>query len=323
MKELFWEDIKNASNRLSPFIRMTPLIESGSLSDLHGKAVFLKSEHLQLTGAFKVRGAMNCMMMKSKSSLESGVICASAGNHAQGVAYAAKMLGIKSTIVMPKITPTVKVTSTELLGAEVLIHGNNFDEANEKAKELIQASGACHVHPFDDHDVIAGQGSIGFELLAQLPQMATVLVPVGGGGLLAGILMAIKIKRPDVKVYGVEPSGASGMHDSLRAGKLVELSNIYTLAEGVAVLKVGQKPFNIISKLVDGILLVDENEIKDAVHHLMMNEKMVVEFAGALSVAALKQISHLSGPVISLITGGNIDSHRITRTLSEHINRGI
>ena len=319
LNKLLWQDIHMASNRLSPYIRMTPLVHSHALSEKHGKSVYLKGEHLQLTGAFKVRGATNCMLMKSPSELAKGVVCASAGNHAQGVAYAAKLLGVQATIVMPEITPIVKIRATENLGAMVVITGKNFDEAGLFAEELAKETGALNIHPFDDWDVIAGQGTIGLELLAQLPQVATVLVPVGGGGLLAGVVMAIKHHRPDVSVYGVEPIGAAGMYASLQAGILTPLQSVHTQAEGVAVIKVGEKPFDVIRRLVDGVLLVTEKEIESAVWHMMMREKMVVEYAGAVSIAALNQLDHVKGPVVSLVTGGNIDEARITMTLDLHM----
>lgn len=319
MNTPLWQGIHMASDRLSKYIRMTPLVHAHALSEIHGKPIYLKGEHLQLTGAFKVRGATNCMLMKSPKALAKGVVCASAGNHAQGVAYAAKLLGVQATIVMPVITPLVKVRATESLGAMVVIAGQNFDEAGQFAEQLALETGAMNIHPFDDWDVIAGQGTIGLELLAQLPQVATVLVPVGGGGLLAGVVMAIKHHRPDVAVYGVEPLGAAGMYASLQAGVLTTLQSVHTQAEGVAVMKVGEKPFDVIRRLVDGVLRVSEKDIEAAVWHLMMKEKMVVEYAGAVSIAALNQLDHVQGPVVSLVTGGNIDEARITMTLDQHM----
>lgn len=317
MPTSLFQSVENASKLLSKHVRCTPLMHATTLSQRCGNQVYLKAENLQFTGAFKVRGALYKMLSMGKDALEKGVVCASAGNHAQGVAYAASMMGIPATVVMPLRTPAVKVASAKKMGAHVLLFGDNYDEAQKKAKEICEQYHLTEIHPFDDHDVMAGQGTVGAEVMLQMPDCNVILVPVGGGGLLAGVLASVKLNNPKVRVIGVEPLGAAGMFKSLYSGSLQQLEKVATRAEGAAVKNPGAKPFDIIRCLCDEIVVVSEEAIEEAVWQLMRDEKLVVEYAGALAVAALRTLQPLNLKVCCLVTGGNIDGSLISETIKQ------
>ncbi len=313
--------IHEASYRLKKRIRRTELIYSHHFSERVGIPLWFKCENLQRTGAFKIRGAMNFMTSMPKESLKSGVITASAGNHAQGVAFSADLLGVQATVYMPESTPPQKVFATKDYGAEVVLSGRNFDEAYKAAVEVAQRSGAVFVHPFDDYLVMAGQGTIGLEILEEMPDIANILIPVGGGGLIAGVATAIKETHPHVRIIGVEASAAPSMHDSIHKGRIVETSLTVSLADGIAVKKVGSTTFPIVRNLVDDLVLVDEEDISLAIVALLERTKLLVEGAGAVPLAALlaDKVKNLSGKTVCLLSGGNID----VKTISVVVERGL
>lgn len=313
--------IHEAVYRLKKRVRRTELIYSHYFSERLDLPLWFKCENLQRTGAFKIRGAMNFMTATPKEQLKNGVITASAGNHAQGVAFAADLLGVKATVYMPETTPPQKVFSTRDYGAEVVLAGRNFDEACEAAYAAGLKSGALFVHPFDDELVIAGQGTIGLEILEDIPDLANIIVPIGGGGLIAGVAAAIKDTRPDVRVIGVESKAAPGMYGSLQRGKVKEAAVKVSLADGIAVKRVGKKTFPIVQSLVDEVVLVDEEDISLAIVSLLERTKVLVEGAGAAPLAALLSgaAKGLAGKTVCLLSGGNID----VKTISVVVERGL
>jgi threonine dehydratase len=311
--------IQEAQTRIDGVIKKTPLIYSELFSNLSGNSIYMKPENLQKTGAFKIRGAYNKIAQLSDEEKEKGLVTSSAGNHAQGVAYAARELGVKATIVMPKTTPFIKVDSTRQYGVEVVLSGNVYDEAYEKAMEIVEEEGATLVHPFDDMDVIYGQGTIGLEILEALPDVDAVLVPVGGGGLVSGIALAIKAMNPKVRVIGVEPEGAQTLKTSLRNGAVTTLDWVETIADGVAVKRAGDKTFDIIRDYVDEIVTVSEYQLMNAFLMAMEKHKLLCEHAGVLSLAATADLGFKNKKVVSLISGGNID----VVTISSMINNGL
>ncbi len=318
-KELTLENVKQAQKNLEGVIDRTPLMYSDVFSSESGNEVFMKTENLQKTGAFKIRGAGHKIACLSKEEKAKGLIASSAGNHAQGVALAATLAGAPSTIVMPQTTPLIKVESTRRLGAEVVLHGTCYDDAYEKALELQEKNDLMFVHPFDDIDVIAGQGTIALEVLEEHPDTDILLVPVGGGGLISGIAFAAKQVKPDIKVYGVEPVGARAMQLSLEKNRIFELDIVNTIAEGVAVKKPGALAFEIIPKYVDDILIVDDYDIMEAFLLLLERHKLIAEAAGVLPLAGLKKLKEKNKKVVSVISGGNIDVVNI----SAMINKGL
>ncbi|NJD90082.1 MAG: pyridoxal-phosphate dependent enzyme, partial [Geobacter sp.] len=265
MTHLDYALIHEAAYRLKKRIRQTELIYSHHFSERLGIPLWFKCENLQRTGAFKIRGAMNFLTSLPKDSFKNGVITASAGNHAQGVAFSADLLGVKATVYMPESTPPQKVFATRDYGAEVVLSGKNFDEAYAAAVEAGRESGALFVHPFDDYLVMAGQGTIGLEILEQMPDLANILVPIGGGGLIAGVAAAIKETHPHVRIIGVEAKAAPSMHNAIAKGKIVETPLTVSLADGIAVKRVGAKTFPIVRDLVDEIVLLEEEEIAHAI----------------------------------------------------------
>jgi threonine dehydratase len=313
--------IHEATYRLKKRIRKTELIYSHHFSEKLGIPIWFKCENLQRTGAFKIRGALNFMTSMPKDALRSGVITASAGNHAQGVAFSADLLGVKATVYMPESTPPQKVFATRDYGAEVVLAGRNFDEAYAAAVEAGKASGALFVHPFDDYLVMAGQGTIGLEILEEMPDVANILVPIGGGGLIAGIATAIKETHQHVRIIGVESKAAPGMHTSLQKGRVRETPVSVSLADGIAVKKVGMNTFPIIQSLVDDVVLVDEKDISLAIVALLERTKLLVEGAGAVPLAALLcgAAKHLTGKTVCLLSGGNID----VKTIAVVVERGL
>ncbi len=313
------KDVWEAAKRLEKVIHPTPLYPSEVFSRESGQEVYIKPEHLQVTGAFKIRGAYNKIARLSAEDRARGLIASSAGNHAQGVAYAAQLLGTKAVIVMPKTTPLIKVQATRTYGASDVLAGDIYDEAYEEARRLEKEKGYLFVHPFDDWDVIAGQGTIGLEILRDLPDADIVLVPVGGGGLISGIAVAVKALNPSVKVIGVEPEGALTLKTSLERGEPTRLDSVHTIAEGVAVRKAGELTFQVVRDLVDDIVPVSDYDLQESFLLLLERHKQLAENAGVLSLAALKKLPEKGKKVVSLVSGGNID----VLTISAMINQGL
>ncbi len=311
--------IAEAAERLRPVITETKLIHSDVFSREFSNQVYIKPENLQKTGAFKIRGAYNKIAQLDEASKAHGVIASSAGNHAQGVAYAAREIGCDATIVMPTATPLIKVNATKSLGAEVVLYGDCYDEAYEKALEIQAEKKQTFIHPFNDIDVIAGQATIGSEILEELPDADYVLVPVGGGGLISGIAYAVKQLNPNCKVFGVEPEGAMSMKTSMESGHIVRLDNIHTIADGVAVKEVGNLTFEFNQNYVDGIIAVNDYDIMESFLMLIEKHKIVAENAGALTIAALKNFKVKDKKIVCVLSGGNID----VVTVSAMINKGL
>lgn len=313
------EKLFEAQEQLKEVLLKTPLIYSPGFSEEYHNQVYIKPENLQKTGAFKIRGAYNKIAHLTENEKSKGLICSSAGNHAQGVAYAARELGVKATIVMPKTTPLIKVEATKKYGAEVVLHGDVYDDAYKEAKRLEIQHGYVFVHPFDDLDIIYGQGTIGLEIIEELQTVDYVLVPVGGGGLISGIAMAIKESNPNVKVIGIEPRGAMAMKQSLRMNERVCLNKVDTIADGVAVKEPGVLTYELIKKYVDDIIIVDDYDLMDAFLMLVEKHKLVAENAGLLALAGLKKLNVQNKNVVSLLSGGNID----VVTISSLISKGL
>lgn len=315
------KDILEARQAIQPFIHRTPLDYSLTFSQLTGGEIYLKMENLQKTGSFKVRGAANKISKLTLQEKQKGVLAASAGNHAQGVAMAASRIGIPSTIVMPESAPLAKVSATEGYGAKVILSGGVYDDAYQKAKELEAETGATFIHAFNDLDVIAGQGTIGLEIVEDLPDLDTILVPIGGGGLIAGIALAIKSLKPETRIIGVEAAGAACMLEALKIGEPIPLNSANTLADGIAVKCAGDLTFEILEPLIEKIVTVGEEEISTSILTLMERSKSIVEGAGAVALAAaLHQELDLAGQkTVLLLSGGNID----VNFLAQIIERGL
>jgi threonine dehydratase len=314
-------DVVAARERLGDAVYYSPCPHSMMLSALTGQQVYLKLENLQMTGSFKERGALNRIAKLTPKQAARGVIAASAGNHAQGVAYHATKRGIRAVIVMPLTTPLVKVTATRDFGAEVVLHGASYDEAYAEALRLCDEEALTFVHPFDDPDVMAGQGTIGLELLEQVPQLEAVVVPIGGGGLIGGIGCAIKEMRPEVRVVGVQTAKLPSMAAAMEAGRPVTIDAATTIADGIAVRRAGDLTVPMVERYVDEIVLVDEDEIASAILMLLEREKTLAEGAGAAALAALLQhrTSLQGAHTAVLVCGGNID----VTLLSRIIERGM
>ncbi len=308
-----------AKEKLSKVLLKTSLIQSPIFSKEAGNEVYIKPENLQKTGSFKIRGAYNKITNLNDEEKKKGVIASSAGNHAQGVAYGAKESGIKAVIVMPKSTPLIKVESTKQYGAEVVLHGDVYDDAFKKAKELEEKEGYIFVHPFDDEDVIHGQGTIALEILEELPETDIILVPIGGGGLISGIACAAKILKPEIKIIGVEPDGAASAYEAIKEDKVVELKEANTIADGTAVKKIGNTTFEYIKKYVDEIITVSDYELMESFLLLVEKHKIIAENSGILSLAALKKLKEKNKKVVSVVSGGNID----VLMISSMINKGL
>ena len=320
---MMFDDFKAARKVLDGVLHSTDLIESPFFSKATGNQVYIKPENMQVTGAYKIRGAYFKCSTLTDEEKERGLITASAGNHAQGVAYAAQAAGVRATIVMPTTTPLVKVNNTKDYGAEVILHGETFDDAAALAAQLSQEKGLTYVHPFNDLTVSTGQGTIAYEIFQDLPDVDVILVPIGGGGLAAGVSTLAKLLNPSVKVYGVEPSGAASMKASLEAGHVVTLDRVDTIADGVAVKTPGDQVFPYIQKNVDGIITIDDDELVDAFLDVMEKHKMIVENAGLLPIAALNHLDCTGKNVVSVLSGGNMDVITIS-SLVQHglLNRG-
>lgn len=312
-------EFMEARERLGTVIEKTKLIHSTVFSEESGNDIYIKPENLQKTGSFKIRGAYNRIAKLTEEEKSRGVIAASAGNHAQGVAFGAQKLGIKATIVMPKHTPLIKVEATKKYGAEVILHGDVYDDAYNKAKELQAEYGYTFVHPFDDEDVIEGQGTIALEVLEELPDAEIILVPIGGGGLISGVAAAAKMKNPQIKIIGVEPEGAASAVAALKNDEVVELSEAITIADGTAVKRIGDTTFDYIKKYVDEIVTVSDYELMEAFLLLVEKHKIVAENSGILSIAGLKKLNVKGKKIISILSGGNID----VLTISSMINKGL
>ena len=310
---------KEARSVLQGVLLPTPLIHSPYLSKLCGNHVYLKPENMQVTGAYKIRGAYFKISTLSPEEKERGLITASAGNHAQGVAYAARAAGVAATIVMPTTTPLVKVNNTKDYGAEVILHGEVFDDAAQLAAQLAEEKGLTYVHPFNDLTLATGQGTIAYEIFQDLPDVDIILVPIGGGGLAAGVSTLAKLLNPHVEVIGVEPTGAASMKASLEAGHVVTIPSATTIADGVAVKTPGDLVFPYVQKNVDRVLTIEDGELVEAFLDMTDRHQLVVENAGLLTVAALRHLDCQGKNVVSVLSGGNMD----VITMSSLIQHGL
>lgn len=315
-------DIEQARLALRGIAHPTPLARSHTFSKLTGCDLYLKLENLQKTGSFKIRGAYNRIRLLTEAERSRGVIAASAGNHAQGVAFAALAAGIKATIVMPEMAPLAKIMATRGYGAEVVLHGAVYDEALAKARELQDASGQTMIHAFNDPAVMAGQGTVGLEILRDLEDVSSIVVPIGGGGLVSGIAVAVKALAPHVKIYGVQAKGAAAMYLSKRNGSVQPTPSAVTMADGIAVKVPGDLTFPIIDRLVDDIAVVDDEDIASTILMLLERSKQMVEGAGAVSLTAILHGKlPVTGKVVSVISGGNIDVNLIARIIERGLVR--
>lgn len=317
------EDFKAARSVLAGVIADTHLVHSVAFSKATGNHVYIKPENMQVTGAYKIRGAYYKISTLSDEEKARGLVTASAGNHAQGVAYAAQAAGVSATIVMPTTTPLVKVNNTKDYGAKVVLHGETFDDAAELAAKLSEEEGLTYVHPFNDPAIATGQGTISYEIFQDLPDVDVILVPIGGGGLATGVSTLAKLLNPNVTVIGVEPSGAASMKASLDAGHVVTLDRVETIADGVAVKTPGDQIFPYIQKNIDDIITIPDDELVDAFLDMMEKHKMIVENAGLLPIAALSHLKCRGKNVVPVLSGGNMDVITVA-SLVQHglINRG-
>lgn len=319
MEELTLKKFEEAAEKVKEATLPTNLIFSEYFSNQTGNKVYLKPENMQYTGAYKVRGAYYKISTMSEEARKKGLITASAGNHAQGVAFAAKKYGVKATVVMPTTTPLIKVNRTKGYGAEVVLYGDVYDEACEYALKLAEEKGPTFVHPFDDLDVATGQGSIAMEIIKELPTVDYILVPVGGGGLATGVSTLAKLLNPNIKVIGVEPAGANCLQASLKNGKVTTLPTVSTIADGTAVKTPGTKVFPYLQKNLDDIITVPDEDLIVSFLDMVENHKMIVENSGLLTVAALKQLKVKDKKVVSILSGGNMD----VITMSSVVQQGL
>lgn len=319
MEELTLKKFEEAAEKVKEATLPTNLIFSEYFSNQTGNKVYLKPENMQYTGAYKVRGAYYKISTMSEEARKKGLITASAGNHAQGVAFAAKKYGVKATVVMPTTTPLIKVNRTKGYGAEVVLYGDVYDEACEYALKLAEEKGLTFVHPFDDLDVATGQGSIAMEIIKELPTVDYILVPVGGGGLATGVSTLAKLLNPNIKVIGVEPAGANCLQASLKNGKVTTLPTVSTIADGTAVKTPGTKVFQYLQKNLDDIITVPDEDLIVSFLDMVENHKMIVENSGLLTVAALKQLKVKDKKVVSILSGGNMD----VITMSSVVQQGL
>ena len=319
MEELTLKSFEEAAEKVKEATLPTNLVYSEYFSNQTGNRVYLKPENMQYTGAYKVRGAYYKISTMSEEARQKGLITASAGNHAQGVAFAAKKYGVKATVVMPTTTPLIKVNRTKGYGAEVILYGNVYDEACEYAMKLAEEKGLTFVHLFDDLDVATGQGSIAMEIIKELPTVDYILVPIGGGGLATGVSTLAKLLNPNIKVIGVEPAGANCLQESIKAGKVVTLPTVSTIADGTAVKTPGSKLFPYLQKNLDDIITVPDEDLIVAFLDMVENHKMIVENSGLLTVAALKQLDVKDKKIVSILSGGNMD----VITMSSVVQQGL
>ena len=318
-KMLTLERFEEASDIVRKVTQETKLVYSDFYSTQTGNKVYFKPENMQLTGSYKLRGAYYKISTLSDEERAKGLITASAGNHAQGVAYAAKCFGVKAVIVMPTTTPLIKVNRTKGYGAEVVLYGDVYDEACEKAYELAKENGYTFIHPFDDPAVATGQGTIAMEIIKELPVVDYILVPVGGGGLATGVSTLAKLLNPKIKVIGVEPEGANCLQESVKAGKVLTLDHVSTIADGTAVKTPGSRIFPYLQKNLDDIITVPDEELVVAFLDMVENHKMVVENSGLLTVAALKHLDVKGKKIVSILSGGNMD----VITMSSVVQQGL
>ena len=319
MEELTLKSFEEAAEKVKEATLPTNLVYSEYFSSQTGNRVYLKPENMQYTGAYKVRGAYYKISTMSEEARQKGLITASAGNHAQGVAFAAKKYGVKATVVMPTTTPLIKVNRTKGYGAEVILYGNVYDEACEYAMKLAEEKGLTFVHPFDDLDVATGQGSIAMEIIKELPTVDYILVPIGGGGLATGVSTLAKLLNPNIKVIGVEPAGANCLQESIKAGKVVTLPSVSTIADGTAVKTPGSRLFPYLQKNLDDIITVPDEDLIVAFLDMVENHKLIVENSGLLTVAALKQLDVKDKKIVSILSGGNMD----VITMSSVVQQGL
>lgn len=319
MEELTLKKFEEAAEKVKEATLPTNLVYSEYFSNQTGNKVYLKPENMQYTGAYKVRGAYYKISTMSEEARKKGLITASAGNHAQGVAFAAKKYGVKATVVMPTTTPLIKVNRTKSYGAEVVLYGDVYDEACEYALKLAEEKGLTFVHPFDDLDVATGQGSIAMEIIKELPTVDYILVPVGGGGLATGVSTLAKLLNPNIKVIGVEPAGSNCLQASIKAGKVTTLPTVSTIADGTAVKTPGSKLFPYLQKNLDDIITVPDEDLIVSFLDMVENHKMIVENSGLLTVAALKQIKDKDKKIVSILSGGNMD----VITMSSVVQQGL
>ena len=318
-----FQDIQEAYTVLKPVVKQTPLDRSKTFSHLTGSNVFLKEENLQTTGSFKIRGAYNKIYHLTKEERKNGVVCASAGNHAQGVAYASTLMGVKSTVFMPIYTPPTKILATKSYGATVVLEGITYDDAAAAAKDFSEEKKMTFVHAFNDEYVIAGQGTIGLEIFETLPQVDAVFVPIGGGGLIGGIAVALKTLKPKVSIIGVEAEGAQSMKLSLEQNKIVPMKSIMTIADGIAVKTPKDLTFALAKQYVDAVVTVNDEEIANALYLLLQRTKLVVEPAGAVGLAALlsKKVRFPKKNVVALLSGGNVNLSLLTQIIERGMMR--
>ena len=313
------EKFEEASELVKKVTNPTKLVYSEYLSQQTGGKIYLKPENMQYTGAYKVRGAYYKISTMTEEAREKGLITASAGNHAQGVAYAAQKFGCKATIVMPTVTPLIKVNRTKSYGAEVILHGDVYDDACEYALKLAEENGYTFVHPFDDLAIATGQGTIAMEIVQELPTVDYILVPVGGGGLVTGVSTLAKMLNPKIKVIGVEPAAAASMTAALEAGEPVTLDSANTIADGTAVKRVGEKIFPYAKENIDSVLTVADDELIAVFLDMVENHKMIVENSGLLTVAALRQLDLKGKKAVAILSGGNMD----VITMSSIVQHGL
>lgn len=313
------EKFEEAYNTVQKVVKPTPLIYSDYFSEASDNKIYFKPENLQVTGAYKIRGAYYKISTLSEEDRNKGLITASAGNHAQGVAFAAKAYGVKATIVMPTTTPLIKVNRTKSYGAEVILYGDVYDESCQYALELAEDKGYTFIHPFDDEDVACGQGSIAMEIIKELPTVDYIMVPIGGGGLATGVSTLAKMLNPNIKVIGVEPAGAACMKESLKNGKVTTLPSVDTIADGTAVKTPGSKIFLYIQKNIDEIITVEDSELVVAFLDMMENHKLLVENSGLLTAAACKHLNVKDKKVVCILSGGNMD----VITLASVVQHGL
>ena len=318
-----FEDIKEAYDVLKNIAKRTPLEKSKTFSQMTKANVYLKLENLQTTGSFKIRGAYNKIYHLNKEERKRGVVCASAGNHAQGVAYASKLMGVKSTVFMPIYTPPTKIIATKSYGATVVLEGTTYDDAALAAKKFAEKKKMTFVHAFNDDFVIAGQGTIGIEIYDVLPDVDAVLVPIGGGGLIGGIALALKTLKPKVKIIGVEADGAQSMKASLEQNKIVPLKSISTIADGIAVKTPKELTFALAQKYVDEVVTVNDEDISYALYLLLQRAKLIVEPAGAVSLAAIlsKKVTFPRKNVVAVLSGGNVNLSLLTQIIERGMLR--
>lgn len=312
-------EIKKTRENIKDIINKTPILHSPIFSSINNCSVYMKCENLQVTGAYKIRGALNKIRSLSEEEKSKGVVCSSAGNHAQGVAYAAKLFKVKSTIVMPKNTPYLKIQSTQEFGGNIVLHGSCYDDAFLKAKSIEKENHSIFIHPFNDINVIYGQGTIALEIFEELNDVDVIICPIGGGGLISGISLAAKEINPNIKIIGVQAEGANAMEKSFKSGQLISLNSVNTIADGIAVKCPGELTYEIIREYVDDIVTVSDKEIAEAFLILCEKHKLLAEASGAASLAALKKLNLSGKKVVSIISGGNIDM----LTISSLINDGL